>query len=105
MEQRFGRDRVQSLQSETLLADPAKTMRLLCVHFGLHPDSAELSSTVESSFSRNAKTGDSFNAEARRKDHEDSTQLYQEEIGKVVIWANAVAQAAGQNLTLNSPLV
>lgn len=105
MEARFGRNRVQSVQSETLLADPTKAMTLLCAHFGLHPGDALLSSTVERSFSRNAKTGDSFDAEARRKEHDDSTQLYQDEISKVVIWAKAVAQAAGQNLSLNSPLV
>ena len=105
METRLGRDRVQSLQSETLLADPSKAMKLLCTHFGLQPDDALLSSTVANNFSRNAKTGDSFNAETRRKEHDDSTQLYQEEISKVVIWAKAVAQSAGQNLSLNSPLV
>jgi hypothetical protein len=105
MEARLGRDRVQSLQSETLLADPSKAMKLLCAHFGLQPGDALLSSTVEGSFSRNAKTGVSFDAEARRKEHDDSTQLYQDEISKVVVWAKAVAQSAGQNLSLNSPLV
>lgn len=105
IEARFGPERVRSLQSERLLADPAVAMQQLCGHFGLKPGSELLKSTIHDTFSRNAKTGDSFSADARRAEHDDSTRQHQEEIAKVVLWANAVAQSAGQKLTLTSPLL
>lgn len=104
IETRFGSDRVRSMQSETLLADPSTAMRQLCRHFDLRPGSELLADTIGDTFSRNAKTGDSFSADARRAEHDDSARLHHEEIAKVVIWANAVAQSAGQKLTLSSPL-
>lgn len=105
MEKRFGPDRVRSIQSEILLADPQTAMDRLCGHFGLTLDSSQLADTVSTTFSRNAKTGDSFSADSRRAEHDDSWRVHQDEISKVVIWAEAVANSAGQTLILASPLL
>lgn len=105
IEDRFGPQRIRSLQSENLLANPEAVMQQLCDHFNLRPSHEMLAETIKKTFARNAKTGDSFNADMRRAEHDDSIKLHQEEISKVVIWAEAVAKSAGQNLTLNSPLL
>lgn len=105
MAERLGPDRVQTLQSETLLADPLAAMQSLCRHFELTVDQTVLSDQIARVFTRNAKTGDSFNADSRRAEHVGSSSLHEDEIGKVVLWANAVAAAAGQNLQLKSALV
>ena len=104
MVERLGPDRVQTLQSETLLADPMAAMQSLSGHFGIDVEATVLTQQIANVFGRNAKTGDSFNAESRRSEHESSIGLHEDEISKVVLWANAVAAAAGQNLHLKSAL-
>lgn len=104
--ERFGQERVKTLQSEKLLADPLQTMAALAGHFQLSADDAALQSTIYAGvFARNAKTGADFGATARLAEHESSSAMHREEIEKVSVWATAVAKAAGQDLQLTSSLV
>jgi hypothetical protein len=104
MADRLGPARVKTLRSEVLLADPALAMHRLCGHFGVEVGIADLSQTTAATFTRNAKTGNAFSAAQRRSEHESSMKLHEEEISKVVLWAQAVAQAAGQDLNLGAAL-
>jgi hypothetical protein len=105
MAERLGPDRVTTLESEKLLADPFVGMQSLCTFFRLSVDPAILSAHVTRVFNRNAKTGDSFNADSRHAEHIGSSRLHDDEISKIILWAKAVAKAAGQNLQLKSALV
>lgn len=105
MTERLGPDRVQTLQSEALLADPLLAMQRLYHHFGMSIKDDILSDHIARVFTRNAKTGANFDTASRRAEHEGSSSLYQEEISKVVIWARAVAEASGQDLELKSAVI
>ena len=104
MAERLGPDRVQTLQSEMLLADPVTAMESLSRHFGIAINDSALSEQIARVFARNAKTGESFDSESRRAEYDNNRGLHADEISKVVLWANAVAAANGQNLKLKSAL-
>ena len=105
MVERLGPSRVQTLQSELLLADPLGAVQRLTRHFGMAVDEIALGKHIAHVFARNAKTGGRFSAETRRAEHESNSGLHEDEISKVVLWANAVAAAAGQDLELKSALI
>ena len=50
--------------------------------------------------SRNSKSGEHFSPDQRRQDQEAAQQAHGDEIGKVALWAEAVATNAGVPMTL-----
>ncbi|MBK6708387.1 MAG: hypothetical protein IPG54_13245 [Sphingomonadales bacterium] len=96
---RFGPDRVATLQSERLLADPQAGVTALAQFYGIDADS-RLQAHVQSVFGTHSKTGESFSRDARESEHVGSLAAHAEEVEKVVIWAEAVAKAAGQPMEL-----
>lgn len=99
---RFGPDRIATLQSENLLANPQVAMARLSVLFGID---AAATQHVAEVFGTHSKTGGSFGQGERASQHADSLAAHAEEIEKVVLWAKAVADAAGQPMELPLSLV
>jgi hypothetical protein len=94
--ERFGADRVRTLDSETLTADPAGIMRRLSGLFRLPLDEARLESIVTGpAFTRHSKLEAAFGVAERAQEHRDAADTHADEIDKVLVWAQAVATNAG----------
>lgn len=94
----FGPERIATLDSEQLTANPRSAVRAAAMHFGFDaPDE-----TVEghTAFGTHSKFGGSFRTEDRQAEHDMARKAYNDEIEKVLVWADAVAKAATVNLTL-----
>jgi hypothetical protein len=103
---RLGPGRLRTLDSEALLADPRRTMAGLSAHFRLSIDDAGLSAILAGpAFTSHSKFGTRFDAAARAGEYRDAGSVHAEEIEKVALWAEAVAAAAGLDLTLGAPLI
>lgn len=98
-------DRVRTLDSETLLARPAETLTALDTLFGLSGDTAERERIVTEVFSRHAKFGGDFDRDSRAADQRSAAEVHGDEIEKVAIWAETVAQGAGLRFDLPAPLL
>jgi hypothetical protein len=96
----FGNERVATLDSESLTADPAATLSAACRHFGLQaaPDMIE----NHAAFATHSKFGGRFATGDRAAEHRAAAEAYGDEIEKVFIWAEAVAKSA--NIRLELPL-
>lgn len=102
---RFG-DRVATLSSAALLADPERALIAAARHYGLTLDDAAVVAIAQGPiFTRHAKTGETFNAIAREAVHRAAAKAHREEIDKVEQWARAVAGASGAALDLSRPLL
>lgn len=98
--------RVRTLDSETLVARPAAAMLALSRLFGLDLDEAGAErAAAGDAFTRHSKGGESFGREQREAEQRDGAAVHAEEIGKVAIWAEAVANSADVPLTLPDPLL
>jgi hypothetical protein len=103
---RFGPTRVRTLNSAVLMVNPAQSLKALAALFQLPLDEDAVAAMARGdAFTRHSKTGGGFTGEARAADREARAARHGEEIDKVVVWANAVAHAAGQNLDLPAPLI
>ena len=101
----FGADRVRTLDSEQLTADPTGTMRRLAVLFGLPLDEVTLDAIVTGpAFTRHSKLEADFGVADRAGEHRDAADTHADEIDKVLVWAQAVATAAGVAIIAPSPL-
>ncbi|MET0269446.1 MAG: hypothetical protein ABW173_03355 [Sphingomonas sp.] len=98
-------DRVATLDSERLVAEPRAALAALAGLFGLPLDQAAIADIVGDVFARHAKSGETFGADARAADQRDAASVHGEEIEKVALWAEAVAESAGIPLRLPSPLL
>jgi hypothetical protein len=99
-------DRVRTLHSEKLVADPAATLRRLSDLFGLALDEMTIERIVPGdAFTRHSKGGDRFGIEQRRAEQRDGAAVHAEEIDKVTQWAEALAASAGLPLFLPAPLL
>ncbi len=95
-------ERVRTLDSATLMADPAAVMTALAALFDLDLDVPAI--VAGPAFGRHSKHGAAFDAAAR--DAELATAAtFADEIDKVAVWAEAVAASAGLSLTLPAPLL
>lgn len=97
--------RVATLDSERLVADPARAMAALARLFALRLDDAAIRAIVDGAFARHAKSGEAFGAGDRAADQRDAAAVHGEEIETVALWAEAVAAGAGVPLALPAPLV
>jgi hypothetical protein len=103
---RYGAGRVRTLDSETLLRDPAAAMRAVAALFGLPLDEAGVAAIVAGpAFTRHSKLDTDFAAGDRAAEHRDAAAIHADEIDKVFAWAQAVAKAAGVALDAPAPLV
>ncbi len=104
--ERFGPDRVQTMDSETFLSDPQRHLASLARHFDLTMTDETLAAIIAGpAFQRHSKFGQAFDAEARKIELQAAAAAHGDEIEKVTIWATAVADTAGLSLTLPAPLL
>jgi hypothetical protein len=99
--------RIATLDSVTLLADPARTMAAVSGLFELGLTSAQIESIAGGPiFASDSKRHDkAFDAAARADEHARVEAAHGEEIAMVVRWAEAVAAHVGVPLRLDAPLL
>ncbi len=101
----FGPDRVRSLDSETLLANPFEIMRALGVFYAIALPDTRWPAIVEGpAFGQHSKHKGSFDATSRNAEYRTATAAHSDELAKVEIWAKAVADGAGVSMILPHPL-
>jgi len=98
-------DRVRTIDTPRLLVDPAASLEALDALFGVEGDPASRDAVIGSVFSRHSKTGTDFNATTRASDQRDASESHGDEIEKVTIWAETVANHAGIPWDLPQPLL
>lgn len=102
----LGPERVRTLDSETLLSDPATAFAALAAHYGLDADAPLIADVAAGpAFRRHSKTGASFSKDERLQEQANATAAHGDEIEKVSRWAAAVAETAGLSMTLPHPLL
>ena len=99
----FGPERVRTLDSEALMADPARSMTALSGFFGVPLDIA--TTIAGPAFTTHSKFGSDFDAAARDAEVRAAADIHTDEIEKVAVWAEAVAQSAGRSFDLGAPLL
>lgn len=102
----LGPDRVRTLDSETLTRDPAAVLTAAARHYGLAASADDLAAMAAGpAFTRHSKSGAAFDAAQRAAEYADARRAHEDEIGKVVVWAQAVADANGLAMDLPHPLI
>ncbi len=102
----FGHQRLRTLDSESLIESPARSIALLSEHFGLTMNPARLEQILNGpAFSNHSKTGIRFTAPDRIQEHREAATTFTEEIEKVAIWTETVAQTFGIAMVLPAPLL
>ncbi|WP_332817100.1 hypothetical protein [Sphingopyxis sp.] len=96
-------DRIASLDSEALTADPVAAVSAAMDHLGLASDRAAIAE--HPALGRNSKSGAPFAAGERQRDLGVAETAYGEEIDQVVGWAEVVADRAGIPLALPRPML
>lgn len=99
---KFGRDRIATLDSERLTSNPGKALEAAVSHFGLGDHAT--ANEAHPAFATHSKFGGSFRTEDRRAEYALAQTAHGDEIEKVLIWAEAVAQSANIPLTLEHAL-
>ena len=100
---KFGPDRIATIDSETLTLKPQTTLAAAAGHFGL--DVARSMVADHPAFSTHSKFGGNFDSSDRAAEHKAAAEAYGDEIEKILVWANAVAEAAGIPLSLPASLL
>lgn len=98
-------ERLRSLNSETLIAQPQESLAAAASLFGLSLSDDHVTTIITSVFSREAKGGSVFAPGQRDADRKAGETAHAEEIDKVSIWAEAVATRAGVSMDLSQPLI
>lgn len=94
-------DRVRTLDSERMLADPAAALGAVSALFGLPAgDAAE-----HAAMTRHSKSGAAFTPADRAREHADALAAHRDEIEKVEAWALVIAERAGIALELRAALL
>lgn len=107
-QQLFGRlavrlgGRVRTLNSDLVTARPVDVMAALGSLFGVGLDAQAV--VAGPAFTRHSKHGTAFGAEARERERA-AEDVHADEIGKVAIWAEKVAESQGIPLDLPNPLI
>lgn len=104
--ERFGADRVRTLDSAALMARPAEAMAGLSDLFGLGLGDPAIEQVLAGpAFTSHSKSNAGFSAADRVAEQRDAAQTHADEIDKVAVWAEAVAAAAGLSVELKAPLL
>jgi hypothetical protein len=98
--------RLASLDSETMLADPAVALHAAAAHLQA-PISREQAQTMATgaAFGRHSKSGETYSAHARADAYAKVRDAHRDEITKVVVWIGEVARVNGIALSAPKPLV
>ena len=96
-------DGFRTLDSATLMAEPAECLEALGKLFALDFDSEAVASGP--AFRTHSKDRSEFSAEEREKERERGKSLHAREVGIVLQWSEQLAKHAGISMTLPSPLV
>lgn len=98
MAEQFGPDRIATLDSERLTANPEAMFLATASHFGLQvPDEV---AAAHPAFATHSKFGNAFTTEDRAAEHKAAADAHGDEIEKVLTWAEAVAKSANIELEL-----
>jgi hypothetical protein len=104
--ERFGESRVRTLDSAALMARPGEAMARLSDLFGLGLDAPAIDAILAGpAFTSHSKSNAGFSASDRLAEQRDAAETHADEIGKVVVWTEAVAAAAGLSTKLEAPLL
>ncbi|OYU13876.1 MAG: hypothetical protein CFE37_13850 [Alphaproteobacteria bacterium PA4] len=95
--------RLRSIDSEALMADPRAAMTALAVLYGVKVDAAAI--VAGPAFTTHSKFGNDFNRSDRAAEVRNATDGHADEIEKVAIWTEAVAQAADVPMVLPAALL
>ena len=103
---RFGADRIKTIDSETLLAEPHKAMTNMSRLYQLDLDDRQISHMVDGpAFNSHSKHGTEFDRDGRNEERSSAETLHADEIEKVAFWAEKVAEAIGIDIDLKAPLI
>lgn len=94
----FG-ERVATLDADRLADDPVAALEAVARHYGLALDAAAVAAGP--AFTRHSKSGETYGTQARRADYTAARAAYGEEIAKVMVWAELVAD--GMGIALEAP--
>ncbi|HUQ13426.1 MAG TPA: hypothetical protein VM055_04040 [Novosphingobium sp.] len=98
--------RFATLDADRLADDPAAAIGAAARHYGLALDAAAVDEIAHGpAFTRHSKSGAAYGPEARARDYDAARTAYGDEIGKVTVWAEAVAASAGIALEPPRPLL
>lgn len=98
-------DRLRSLDSEVLVAQPELALGAAADLFGVTVEEAAIAASIQANFGRDSKTGNAFAAGQRETDRRAGEAVHADEIDKVCIWAEAVAKTVGFDLKLPHSLI
>jgi hypothetical protein len=102
----YGPNRVRSLDSETLLAKPAACITALMKLYKRDASDAIIQKIISGpAFTTHSKHGTAFDGSDRRAEYKQTDTLHGDEIEKVALWVEAVAQNAGVSMILQAPLL
>ena len=102
----FGESRIRTLDSATLNADPSAVMKRLSRLFGLGLNPCAIDASVSgTAFTNHSKTGVRFSSADREQEDRAAAALHADEIEKVALWAEAVAQKLGVALVSPASLM
>lgn len=103
--QELGPGRIGAINSARLMKSPEPALDSIFQHFGLDMDVNSLRSIIDGPvFNSHSKTNEAFDAKSRDSDRITGSEVHADEIGKVSLWAKAVAQNAGIPMKLPSVL-
>lgn len=103
---KLGPGRVRTLDSETLTREPLAVLTAATRHYGLNASPADLAAMAGGpAFTRHSKSGAAFDAAQRAEEYAEARQAHGDEIDKVMVWAQAVAEANGLAMDLPHPLL
>ena len=101
----FGRDRVRTIDSESLLAQPRATLDTLSRFFELPLTEDQIGRIVDGpAFNTHSKSQDVFGSGKRAAEYDLAMSQHGDEIDKVIVWAHAVARNAHVELVLDARL-
>lgn len=98
-------ERVRTIDSSRFLDAPADAIRAAAKLFGLELTDGQLDNALSGPMKRNSKDGAAFGRAAREAEYATALAAHADELGKVEVWAEAVAKAAGIALELDQPLL
>ncbi len=104
--QKYGSQRVRSLNSKTFLSHQYETMQGLIDLFQLNVDQTGVRDIVEGpAFKRHSKIDVAFDSASREKEHADAASLHADEIEKVSEWARVMGERMNIPMTLEASLI
>ena len=104
--EKLGPQRLASLDADAMLADPGRALTAIARHYGLVMDGTMIAAIANGpAFAQHSKSGATYSPEARAADYAKVRDAHGEEIGMVMVWAEAVANGAGVRLDAPNPLI